>query len=207
GGIRAPEVVGALLGLLRQCSGAHAAMRTILDQVPLSQRQRHALEGVIQTSAPAATATPDPLAWEPMRWWPLARLIDTLMHLRPRHAAPPDRAAEAQAWYGLAMVFARVGLHARASDCARACLDLQPAHPLVHFLLSQLCRLQHQQQAAWQHIQAAWHSLLEQAPQPQVVHLEVLNRLLVLLGTRHQYEPFPQWFATFERFHANLEPA
>jgi len=105
------------------------------------------------------------------------------------------------------MVFARVGLHARASDCARACLDLQPAHPLAHFLLSQLCRLQHQQQAAWQHIQAAWHGLLAQAPQPQVVHLEVLNRLLVLLGARHQYEHFPQWLATFERFHADLEPS
>jgi tetratricopeptide (TPR) repeat protein len=105
------------------------------------------------------------------------------------------------------MVFARVGLHARASDCARACLGLQPAHPLVHFLLSQLCRLQHQQPAAWQHIQAAWHGLLVQAPQPQVVHLEMLNRLLTLLGTGHQYEHFPQWLATFERFHADLEPS
>jgi tetratricopeptide (TPR) repeat protein len=103
------------------------------------------------------------------------------------------------------MVFARVGLHARASDCARACLDLQPAHPLVHFLLSQLCRLQHQQQAAWQHIQAAWHGLLAQAPQPQVVHLEVLNRLLVLLNARHQYDHFPQWRTTFEHFHMDLE--
>jgi tetratricopeptide (TPR) repeat protein len=103
------------------------------------------------------------------------------------------------------MVFARVGLHARASDCVRACLDLQPAHPLVHFLLSQLCRLQHQQQAAWQHIQAAWHALLVQAPQPRVVHLEVLNRLLVLLNARHQYDHFPQWRTAFERFHMDLE--
>jgi tetratricopeptide (TPR) repeat protein len=206
-GTQAPEVVGALLGLLRQCSGAHAAMRAILDHVPLSQRQQHALEAALQTPTPAATATPNPLAWEPMRWWPLARLLDTLTHLRPRHAAPPDRAGEAQAWYVLAIVFARMGLHARASDCARVCLDLQPAHPLVHFLLSQLCRLQHQQQAAWQHIQAAWHGLLAQAPQPQVVHLEVLNRLLVLLHARHQYDQFPPWLATFERFHTALEPA
>jgi tetratricopeptide (TPR) repeat protein len=103
------------------------------------------------------------------------------------------------------MVFARVGLHARARDCVRACLGLQPAHPLAHFLLSQLCRLQHQQQEAWQHIQAAWHGLLAQAPQPQVVHLEVLNRLLTLLDARHQYEHFPQWLATFAPFHADLE--
>ena len=200
-GTQAPEVVGALLGLLRQCSGVHAAMRTILDQVPLSQRQRHALEAALQTSTSAATVTHDPLAWEPIRWWPLARLLDTLTHLRPQHLASPDSALEAQTLYVLAMVFTRVGLHARASDCARACLGLQPAHPLVHFLLSQLCRLQHQQQAAWQHIQAAWHGLLAQAPQPQVVHLEVLNRLLTLLGARHHYEHFPQWLATFERFH------
>jgi len=78
---------------------------------------------------------------------------------------------------------------------------------LGHFLLSQLCRLQHQQQAAWEHIQAAWHGLLAQAPQPQVVHLEVLNRLLTLLGARHQYEHFPQWLAIFECFHTDLEPS
>ena len=206
-GTQAPEVAGALLGRLRQCSGAHAAIQTILDQVPLSQRQRHALEAALQTPAPAATAPHDPLAWEPIRWWPLARLLDTLTYLRPPHVDLPDRALEAQAWYVLAMVFARVGLHARASDCAHACLVLQPAHPLVHFLLSQLYRRQHQQQAAWQHIQAAWHGLLAQAPQPQVVHLEVLNRLLVLLSARHQYEHFPQWLATFERLHADLEPS
>jgi tetratricopeptide (TPR) repeat protein len=205
--IQAPEVVGALLGLLRQCSGAHAAMRTILDQVPLSQRQRHALEAALQTATSAASATPDPLAWEPIRWWPLARLLDTLTQLRPQYRASPESAIEAQTWYVLAMVFARVGLHARASDCARACLDLQPAHPLVHFLLSKLYRLQHQQQAAWQHIQAAWDGLLAQAPQPQVVHLEVLNRLLVLLPARHQYDHFPQWLTTFERFHMDLEPS
>jgi tetratricopeptide (TPR) repeat protein len=205
--IQAPEVVGTLLGLLRQCSGAHAAMRTILDQVPLSQRQRHALEAALQTAASAASVTPDPLAWEPIRWWPLARLLDTLTQLRPQYGASPESGIEAQPWYVLAMVFARVGLHARASDCARACLGLQPAHPLVHFLLSQLYRLQHQQQAAWQHIQAAWDGLLAQAPQPQVVHLEVLNRILVLLNARHQYDDFPQWLTTFERFHMDLEPS
>ena len=67
---------------------AHTAMRAILDQVPLSQRQRHALEAALQTSASAATTTPDPLAWEPIRWQPLARLLDTLTHLRPQHVAP-----------------------------------------------------------------------------------------------------------------------
>jgi len=205
-GTQVPEVVGALLGLLRQCSDAHAAMQTILDQVPLSQRQRHVLEGALQAPA-LATTTHAPLAWEPIRWQPLARLLDTLTHLRPQYVNAPDNAIEAQTWYVLAMVFARVGLHARASDYARACLDLQPAHPLAHFLLSQLCRRQHQQQAAWEHVQAAWHGLLGQAPQPQVVHLEVLNRLLTLLGARHQYEHFPPWLAIFERFHADLEPS
>ena len=102
-------------------------------------------------------------------------------------------------------MFARVGLHTRASDCARACLGLQPAHPLVHFLLSQLYHLQHQQQAAWQHIRAAWDALLAQAPQPQMVHLEVLNKLLVLPNVRHQYDDFLQWRTTFERFHMDLE--
>jgi tetratricopeptide (TPR) repeat protein len=206
-GMRAPEVVGALLSLLRQCPDAQTAMRAILDQVPLSQRQRHALEVALQTPASAATVTCDPLAWEPMRSWPLARLLDTLTHLRQQHTTPPDGTSEAQAWYGLAIVFARVGLLARAGDCARACLRVQPTQPLVHFLLSQLYRLQHQYQAAWQHIQEAWQGLLAQAPQMQVVHLEVLNRLLVLLGTRHQYEHFPPWLATFERCHAALEPA
>jgi tetratricopeptide (TPR) repeat protein len=206
-GIQAPEVVGALLGLLRQCSDAHAAMRAILDQVPLSQRQRHALEAALQTAASVASATPAPLAWEPIRSWPLARLLDTLTQLRPQYRASPESAREAQAWYVLAILFARVGLHARASDCARACLGLQPAHPLVHFLLSKLYRLRHQQQTAWQHIQAAWDALLAQAPQPQMVHLEVLNQLLVLLNARRHYDDFPQWRTTFERFHMDLEPA
>jgi tetratricopeptide (TPR) repeat protein len=205
-GIQAPEVVGALLGVLRQCSGAHTAMRTILDQVPLSQRQRHALEMALQTPTPATTAVPDPLAWESMRSWSLTRLLDTLLHLQPRHAVSPDSTVEAQAWYVLAMVFARVGLHARASACAHACLGLQPAQPLVHFLLSQLYRLQHQYETAWQHIQAAWQGLA-QVPQAQVVHLEVLNRLLGLLSARPQFDHFPRWLATFERFRAALEPS
>jgi tetratricopeptide (TPR) repeat protein len=39
------------------------------------------------------------------------------------------------------------------------------------------------------------------------VHLEVLNRLLVLLNARHQYDHFPQWLTTFERLHVDLEPS
>ena len=205
-GLQAPEVVGALLGVLRQCSSAHAAMRTILDQVPLSQRQRHVLEVAIQTPTPATTTAPDVLAWEPIRSWSLTRLLDTLVRLQPQHVVPPGSAVEAQAWYVLAMVFARVGLHARARACAHACLGLQPAQPLVHFLLSQLYRLQQQYKAAWQHIQAAWQGLT-QVPQAQVVHLEVLNRLLGLLSARPQYDSFPRWLAIFERFRADLEPS
>jgi tetratricopeptide (TPR) repeat protein len=205
-GRQAPEVVGALLGVLRQCSGAHVAMRIILDQVPLSQRQRHVLEAAIPTPPPATAATPDLLAWEPIRSWSLTRLFDTLMHLRTRHAVPSGSAVEAQAWYLLAMVFARVGLHARARACAHTCLNLQPGQPLVHFLLSQLYRLQHQYEAAWQHIRAAWQGLT-QVPQVQVVHLEVLNRLLGILSARPPYDDFPRWLATFERCRADLEPA
>ena len=110
------------------------------------------------------------------------------------------------------MVYPGHGVCPRGSACQGQrlcpCLPWPAASaPFGTLPLSQLCRRQHQQQAAWQHIQDAWHGLLAQAPQPQVVHLEVLNRLMTLLGTRHQYEHFPPWLATFERFHADLEPS
>ena len=46
-----PEVVGALLGLLRQCPGAAAVMPIILEQVALSRRQRQALEAALASPA------------------------------------------------------------------------------------------------------------------------------------------------------------
>jgi hypothetical protein len=206
-GTRAPEVVGALLGLLRQCPAAHATMRFILAYVPLSRRQRQALETALQTPSPATTPTRDPLAWEPLQSWPLPRLLDTLADVRQQPAAPPGEATEARAWYALAVVLARVGLPARAVDALHACLRLYPEQPLAHFMLAQLLHVQHLYQAAWQHIQQAWHALLAQAPQPQVLHLELLNHLLVLLGNTRQYDRFPEWFATFERLRAELETA
>jgi tetratricopeptide (TPR) repeat protein len=203
-GLRAPEVVSALLGLLRQCPAAQATMRSILDHVALSRRQRQLLETALQTPTPAATPPPDPLAWEPLRSWPLARLLDTLADVR-QHGAPPDEAAAARAWYAHAVVFARVGLLARAVDDLHACLRLQPEQPLAHFMLAQILHMQHQYQAAWQHTQQAWHALLAQAPQTQVLHLAMLNHLLVVLGVTRQYDHFPAWFATFERRRAELE--
>jgi hypothetical protein len=204
-GTRAPEVVGALLGLLRQCPAAQATMRGILDHVALSRRQRQLLETALQTPPPAATPAHDPLAWEPLRSWPLARLLDTLADVR-QHVAPPGEAA-ARAWYALAVVFTRVGLRAHAVDALHACLGLQPAQPLAHFGLAQCLHVQHRYEASWQHAQLALDYLLAQVRHAQVLHLEILNHLLVILGGTRQYDRFPEWFFTFEHLHADLETA
>lgn len=204
-GTRAPEVVGALLGLLRQCPAAQATMRGILDHVALSRRQRQLLETALQTPPPAASPAHDPLAWEPLRSWPLARLLETLADVRQQPAGPPDGAAEARAWFVLAVVFTRVGLRAHAVDALHACLGLQPAQPLAHFGLAQFLHVQHRYEASWQHAQLALDYLLAQVPHAQVLHLEILNHLLVILGSTRQYDRFPEWFFTFEHLHAALE--
>lgn len=206
-GTQAPEVVGALLGLLRQCPAAQATMRCILEHVALSRRQRQLLETALHTPSPATTPAPDPLAWEALRSWPLARLLDALTDVRQPPATFPGEAAEARVCFVLAVVFVCLGLLARAVDALHACLRLQPAQPLAHFMLAQLLHVQHQYNTAWEHIQQAWHALLVQAPQPQVLHLELLNHLLVVLGATRQYDRFPAWFATFERCRADLETA
>jgi len=204
-GTRAPEVVGALLSVLRQCPTAHAAMQVILERVPLSRRQRQALEASLQRPPPAATPPRDPLAWEPMRSWPLPRLLETLADVQQPPTTPADEAAAARAWFALAVVFARVDLRARAVECLHACLRVQPTQPLAHLMLAQLLRLRQQYAAAWQHAQLALDYLLVQVPHAQVLHLEILNHLLILLGTRRQFDRFPEWLATFERLHATLE--
>lgn len=98
-----------------------------------------------------------------------------------------------------------MGLLARAADSARVSLRLQPSQPVARFLLARFSRLQHQYAAALQHTQAAWHDLIAQVPQAQLLHLEVLNQLLVLLDATEQYDALPTWLATFDRLHAALE--
>src|SRR5262249_59690286 len=71
----APEVVGALLGLLRQCPGAAAVMPVILEQVTLSRRQRQALEAALHTPPEATATTPTLLPWDQLGHWPLRRLL------------------------------------------------------------------------------------------------------------------------------------
>ena len=65
-GTSAPEVVGALLSVLRQCPDAQTAIQTILGHVPLSQRQRQALEAAVHIPLSAPTTPPDPMAWVPL---------------------------------------------------------------------------------------------------------------------------------------------
>src|SRR5207253_1939525 len=65
----APEVVGALLGLLRQCPGATAVIPALLEHVPLSRRQRQALEAALHTSAESTTAAHTLFAWEDLPHW------------------------------------------------------------------------------------------------------------------------------------------
>jgi tetratricopeptide (TPR) repeat protein len=204
---RAPEVVGALLRLLRQCPNAHAMMQSVLEQVALSRRQRQALEAALQTSPAASDTAPSPLAWEPMRSWPLARLLEALQGRSQQHGPLSDRAVPARTWYIMAVVLARAGMLNRAADCLRTCLRLQPEAPLAHFMLAQILRLQQQYAAAQRHILQAWHALQVQSLQAQVVHLEILNQLLMILGATQQYDRFAEWVATFEQMHAVVATA
>src|SRR4029453_18882134 len=75
---RAPEVVGALLGLLRQCPGATAVIPALLEHVALSRRQRQALEAVLHTPAGRTTGAHTLLAWEALQHCALERLLEAL---------------------------------------------------------------------------------------------------------------------------------
>jgi tetratricopeptide (TPR) repeat protein len=48
-------------------------------------------------------------------------------------------------------------------------------------------------------MQQAWHGLMALDVPTHVLHLEMLNQLLILLETMHQYERFPEWLAAFDR--------
>jgi hypothetical protein len=140
-----------------------------------------------------------------MRSWPLDRLLETLADVQQPLTIPADKATAARAWFALAVVFARIDLRARAVECLHACVRVQPMQPLAHLMLAQLLRLQHRYAASWQHAQLALDYLLAQVPHTQVLHLEILNHLLILLGIRRQYDRFPEWLATFEHLHAAVE--
>ena len=82
----APEVVGALLGLLRQCPGATAVIPALLEQVALSRRQRQALEATLHTPAERTTTAHTLLDWEDLPALALgafARTLSRLSSVRP----------------------------------------------------------------------------------------------------------------------------
>ena len=194
----APEVVGALLGLLRQCPGATAVIPALLEQVALSRRQRQALEAALHTPAESTTTAHTLLAWEDLSHWPLGRLLDALSDLQRPAGTEHAAALAAQGQYIAALVIARVKLLPRAMTSLQACLQLQPGHPLAHYTLAQFLRAQNQQEAALDHTLQAWHGLMALGVPTQVFHLEMLNQLLILLETTHQYERFPEWLAAFD---------
>src|SRR5262249_46168061 len=148
----APEVVGALLGLLRQCPGAAAVMPVILEQVTLSRRQRQALAAALHTPPEATATTPTLLAWDELEHWPIGRLLDTLSDPRRPAGVGLDAALI------VALVLARVGLVRRAMAYLQACIQQQPEHPLAHYQLGQFLRIQNQPEAARQHMLHAWQS-------------------------------------------------
>jgi tetratricopeptide (TPR) repeat protein len=197
--MHAPEVVGALLGLLRQCPGATAVIPALLAQVALSRRQRQALEATLHTPAEHATTAPTLFAWEDPEHWPLGRSLETLHTIQRPAGMEHDVGLEVQGQYMAALVLARLGLVSRAVVRLQACLALQPAHPLAHYTLAQFLRTQGQQEAALEHTLQAWHGLTALGTLPQLLHLEILHQLLALLETTQQYARFPEWFAAFEQ--------
>ena len=194
----APEVVGALLGLLRQSPGATTVIPALLEHVALSRRQRQALEAVLYATGESTTAQ-TLFAWEDPSLWPLGRLLDTLSDIQRPAGTEYETALAAQGQYMAALVLARVGLLPRAVASLQLCLQVQPEHPLAHYTLAQFLRAQDQQAAALDHMMQAWNGLMAMGVPTQVLHLEMLNQLLILLETTYQYERFPEWLAAFDR--------
>lgn len=192
-----PEVVGALLGLLRQGPGAASVIPTILEQVPLSRRQRQALETAQQSTPEAVAPAQAWLTWDDMPQWPLGRLFETLSDVHRPTGTHTDTALETRVLYIIAMIFMRVGLPHRAIASLQHCLHLQPQQPLVHYKLAQLLSLEQQTDTAFTHLLQAWHSLQPIALHMPALALAILNQLLTFLATTHQFEQFPAWIATF----------
>lgn len=205
----APEVVGTLLGLLRQCPGATAVIPTILEQVALSRRQRQALAAALQAPPELPTASSP---WEALQHCSVGRLLDTLADVHRPSGAALDAARPTPGWHIAALVLARVGLRQRAVACLQACLRQQPEDPYTHAALAQLLAAQHQPEAALQHALQAWHALQARQASPTLWHLEILNQLLMLLDATGQYARFPAWLERFDQVcaalrHTTLAPA
>ncbi|MGE3539187.1 MAG: hypothetical protein AB7N91_17370 [Candidatus Tectimicrobiota bacterium] len=194
-----PEVVGALLGLLRQCPGSSTVMPTILEQVALSRRQRQALESALQAVPAAVSPVQLWLGWEDMPQWPVGRLLETLADVHRPAGPQVDAASVTRTLYVAAMLFARVHLPHRAHTTLQRCLQLQPAQPFVHYNLARLLNLQQQPEAALAHALQAWQHLAPLAAHLPILSLELLNQMLTFLATAHQYEQFPTWIAAFDQ--------
>jgi tetratricopeptide (TPR) repeat protein len=194
----APEVVGALLGLFRQCPGATEAIPALLEQLTLSRRQRQAMEAALLTPSEGASTGQAMFAWEDLQSAALGRVFDALADLQ-RPASPEfDAVLAARGDYLCAMVFTRLPLLSRALASLQSCLQHQPEHPLAHYTLAKLLQGEHQLDAALHHTLQAWHGLQTLAVSPQLLHLEVLNHLMLLLHTTQQQTRLPEWFTAFE---------
>ena len=201
---QAPEVVGALLGLLRQCPGAAAVIPTLLEQVALSRRQRQALEGVLHTPSPPATAGGDLSIWEALQHASFGHLLEALATMPGAlvpGTAPPSTALH---WYTAALILAGAGLSEQATAYLTTCLQLQPHQPFAHYQLAQLLRQQQHYDTALHHMLEAWEGLQEAQVPTQVWHLEFVNRILTLLEDTQQYERFPEWLAVFDQQRAKM---
>ncbi|MBM3224451.1 MAG: hypothetical protein FJZ47_11700, partial [Candidatus Tectomicrobia bacterium] len=203
---QAPEVVGALLGFLRQCPGATAVIPALLEQVSLSRRQRQALEATLQTPTESSTTTVYGLSpWDDLRGWTLGRLFEALETCQQPGGTEHHTAFMARGQYLTALVLARVGLLSRAIATVQDCLQLQPGHPMAHYTLAQWRLAAGDQDAALDHTLQAWHGLQTLEAPPQVVQLELLNHLLRLLENTAQANRVPEWMATFGQARARLQ--
>src|SRR5207244_12080540 len=106
----APDGVGSLLGLLRQCPGATAVIPALLEHVPLSRRQRQALEAALHTPAESTTAAHTLFAWEDLPHWPLGRLLGTLADIQRPAGTAPDVALMVRGQDVVALGLVTVGL-------------------------------------------------------------------------------------------------
>ncbi len=194
----APEVVGALLGLFRQCPGATELIPTLLEQVTLSRRQRQAMEVALLTPIEGAASTPTLFAWEDLQSASLGRILEALGDLQRPVGPAFESVLAARGHYLSALVFMRLQRLPRAIASLQACLQNQPEHPLAHYMLAQLLQRPAQQESALQHMRHAWHGLQALAVPPHVLHLEVLNHLMRLLEATQQQAQLPEWLTAFE---------
>lgn len=199
---QAPDIVAALLGLLRHTAGAHHVIPTVLEQVPLSRRQRQALEAVLQ--APPTSSVLQGAEGGQAQDHTLGALCAAL---QTRRSLGADAMLRAQSDYRLALVLQRVGLSASADAALQACLRVAPLHPWANDLLAQRLATQHEYARALPHAMQAWEGLHSLAAPAQREHLEMLSRLLRLLMSTQQYPRLQAWCDVFQSTRAQLRPA